>query len=206
LVVGLAFIDGSGVSVYPLSPVQILWENLVTSIFPAFALGLEPAGDIGAPRNTVYTPEFFSDAAVFGLLMGIPPLLAFVIFVYGFAGGNLGLGCNETMNESCVVVFKARAAVFMTLTVIILLHAFEMKDSRRSIFRMNLWRNKTLFFAVVGGIIGVFPMIYIPKLNTVVFKMSDIGWELGVCIGCIGIYIVGAEGYKALKRCKIVNF
>ena len=37
LVVGLAFMDASGKPVYPLSPVQILWENLITSAFPAFA-------------------------------------------------------------------------------------------------------------------------------------------------------------------------
>jgi Na+-exporting ATPase len=37
LVVGLAFMDGTGKPVYPLSPVQILWENLITSAFPAFA-------------------------------------------------------------------------------------------------------------------------------------------------------------------------
>jgi P-type Na+/K+ transporter len=37
LVAGMAFLDKSGRSVYPLSPVQILWENLITSAFPAFA-------------------------------------------------------------------------------------------------------------------------------------------------------------------------
>jgi magnesium-transporting ATPase (P-type) len=37
LVAGLAFLDKSGRPVYPLSPVQILWENLITSAFPAFA-------------------------------------------------------------------------------------------------------------------------------------------------------------------------
>jgi potassium/sodium efflux P-type ATPase len=37
LVVGLAFMDNSRKPVYPLSPVQILWENLITSAFPAFA-------------------------------------------------------------------------------------------------------------------------------------------------------------------------
>ena len=37
LVMGLAFMDSSGRPVYPLSPVQILWENLITSAFPAFA-------------------------------------------------------------------------------------------------------------------------------------------------------------------------
>ena len=37
LVMGLAFMDASDNPVYPLSPVQILWENLITSAFPAFA-------------------------------------------------------------------------------------------------------------------------------------------------------------------------
>jgi P-type Na+/K+ transporter len=44
LVVGLAFIDSEGTSVYPLSAVQILWENLVTSIFPAFGYGPRRSG------------------------------------------------------------------------------------------------------------------------------------------------------------------
>lgn len=37
LVMGLAFMDSTDRPVYPLSPVQILWENLITSAFPAFA-------------------------------------------------------------------------------------------------------------------------------------------------------------------------
>jgi P-type Na+/K+ transporter len=37
LVAGLGFLDSMGRSVYPLSPVQVLWENLITSAFPAFA-------------------------------------------------------------------------------------------------------------------------------------------------------------------------
>jgi P-type Na+/K+ transporter len=37
LVAGLGFLDSTGQSVYPLSPVQVLWENLITSAFPAFA-------------------------------------------------------------------------------------------------------------------------------------------------------------------------
>jgi P-type Na+/K+ transporter len=40
LVAGLSFRDSSGRSVYPLSPVQILWENLITCALPAFGYSL----------------------------------------------------------------------------------------------------------------------------------------------------------------------
>jgi len=42
LVAGLGFLDRTGRSVYPLSPVQVLWENLITSAFPAFAYDSTP--------------------------------------------------------------------------------------------------------------------------------------------------------------------
>lgn len=54
LVIGLCFIDGQGASVFPLSPLAILWINMVTSSPPAFGLGLEkPAVNImkRAPHN-----------------------------------------------------------------------------------------------------------------------------------------------------------
>lgn len=43
LLVGLAFKDAEGTSVFPLSPVQILFLNLVTGTPPAMALGIERA-------------------------------------------------------------------------------------------------------------------------------------------------------------------
>ena len=43
LLVALAFKDASGNSVFPLSPLEILWANLVTSSFLALGLGLEEA-------------------------------------------------------------------------------------------------------------------------------------------------------------------
>lgn len=47
LIVGLGFQDKAGFSVFPLSPLQILWINMLTSSFPAFGLGREkPSYDI----------------------------------------------------------------------------------------------------------------------------------------------------------------
>jgi len=42
--IGLAFRDVEGHSVFPLSPLAILWVNLVTASPPALGLGFEPAG------------------------------------------------------------------------------------------------------------------------------------------------------------------
>jgi P-type Na+/K+ transporter len=104
------------------------------------------------------------------------------------------------MNLGCDTVYRARAAVFASLTVLILLHAFEMKHNRKSIFRMDLLENKPLFISVVGGCLALFPTIYIPKVNDVVFRMTSITWEWGLCAASIVFYILGAEGYKLVKR------
>ncbi|CAB4494542.1 unnamed protein product [Rhizophagus irregularis] len=47
LIIGLSFIDSDGISVNPMSPLQILFLNMVTSSPPAMGLGVERAsGDI----------------------------------------------------------------------------------------------------------------------------------------------------------------
>lgn len=153
-----------------------------------------------SPSAGTFNKEFTLDAVVYGLLMGLPPLLTFVVVVYGFGDGNLGINCNEELNSTCIVVYKARSAVFASLTVIILLHAFEMKDSRKSIFKMNLVANRTLLYSVLGGCLALFPTIYIPKLNEILFKMIDITWEWGLCVASVVTYLIGTECYKACKR------
>jgi Ca2+-transporting ATPase len=75
-----------------------------------------------------------------------------------------------------------------------------MKHHRQSMFAMNLLANKPLFISVVGGCLALFPTIYIPDLNTLVFRMEAITWEWGLCAASIVLYVLGAEGYKAFKR------
>lgn len=54
---GLAFRDGNNDSVFPLSPIQILWANMVTASLPAIGLGLE----VGGPEIMKRKPHNLKD-------------------------------------------------------------------------------------------------------------------------------------------------
>ncbi|AEO55522.1 ATPase, P-type cation-transporter [Thermothelomyces thermophilus ATCC 42464] len=218
LIAGLGFQDESGLSVFPISPLEILWINMVTSSFPAFGLGREKASPMVMrkppqdKRRGVFSNQILADMMVYGLLMGICTLMTFVIVVYGRYDGQLGHDCNRKFSDSCIPVFRARAAVFAELTWLILLSAWEFKDIRRSLFRLNpndtsrfplfkdLYNNPFLFWAVAIGFVSVFPTVYIPYLNRDVFKHTSISWEWGVVIGMTIVYVLGIEVWKYVKR------
>lgn len=218
LICGLAFQDNSGFSVFPLSPLQILWVNMLTSSFPAFGLGQEKASwDVMRRRphdnkKGVFTWQVVVDMLVYGLVMGVTCLMTFVIIIYGTENGNLGMDCNRGYSESCDPVFRARAAVFVELTWQILLAAWEMKSLRRSLFRLDpesgarftlfrdLWANQFLFWAVVAGALSVFPTVYIPGLNRNVFKHTGISWEWGLSAGFTIVFVLSMEAWKGVKR------
>ncbi|KAL2005673.1 hypothetical protein VTN00DRAFT_10166 [Thermoascus crustaceus] len=227
LVVGLAFQDRTGISVFPLSPLQILWINMLTSSFPAFGLGREKASAAvmhRPPHDTktgVFTWQIIVDMMVYGLIMGTTTLLTFVIVIYGVGNGqvDLGVDCNRSGGDLCNVVFRARASVFAELTWQILISAWEFKHLRNSLFNLDplrdrsndkglksfpffhdVWENQFLFWAVVVGFVSVFPAVYIPGLNTKVFKQQGIGWEWGLSFGGLIVFVLGIEAWKATKR------
>ncbi|KAK2829844.1 hypothetical protein FQN49_007201 [Arthroderma sp. PD_2] len=219
LLIALAFKDNEGNSVFPLSPLEILWANLITSSFLALGLGLEEGqADImyrppHSLRIGVFTKELIVDKMIYGTFMGSLCLVSFVSVVYGVGGGSLGKDCNEGWNPSCDTVFRARATTFATLSFLLLVTAWEVKHFSRSLFNLDparypgafsifpsLWRNRFLFWAVAAGFATSFPVIYIPVVNKLVFKHIAISWEWGIVVGCVVVYIVLIESWKAVKR------
>jgi len=218
LILGLAFRDAAEFSVFPLSPLQILWINMVTSGFPAFGLGREKAtwNVMRRPphdnKKGIFTWQIICDMFVYGMLMGVLSLVTFVIIVYGVGGSQLGVDCNRMYSDSCDVVFRARAAVFAELTWLILIAAWEIKSLRRSMFSLDprserkfpffhdVYENRFLFWSVVIGSVVVFPCIYIPGLNTSVFKHKEITWEWALPVVAVLIFVSGVELWKLMKR------
>jgi Na+-exporting ATPase len=221
LLIALAFKDAGGDSVFPLSPLEILWANLVTSSFLAVGLGLEesqpdimyrPPHDL---RVGVFTRELIIDKMIYGTFMGSLCLVAFVCVIYAAGTGtsDLGDGCNQGYNSSCDAVFRARATTYATLTFLLLVTAWEVKHFSRSLFNMDpirfpqklsvfptIWQNRFLFWAVMAGFVIAFPVIYLPVVNQLVFKHQAITWEWGVVFGCTAVYLACVESWKAVKR------
>ncbi|SCW04093.1 LAFE_0H05776g1_1 [Lachancea fermentati] len=219
LMIGLCFLDDEGLSVFPLSPVEVLWIIVITSCFPAMGLGLEKSSPdiMDKPpkdgKSGIFTWEVIVDMMVYGVWMAACCLGCFVSIIYGKGDGQLGYNCNNSYNESCHYVFKGRAATFATMTWCALILAWEVVDMRRSFFKMqpetdtpytqwmkDVWSNQFLFWSIVFGFCSVFPVVYIPVISTSVFLHSGIGYEWGVAFAFTVAFWIGAEAYKYSKR------
>jgi len=219
LLIGLAFKDSSGLSVFPLAPVEIMWIIMITSGMPDMGLGMEIAtpGILERPpqslKRGVFTLEVMSDMLAYGLWMSALCLSAFTLVMYAFGDGDLGANCNDAYSERCDTVFRARATTFVCLTWFALFLAWEMVDMRRSFFRMqpdskryftqwmyDVWRNKFLFWAVIAGFVTIFPVLYIPVINHDVFKHTGISWEWGIVFVEAALFFAGVEAWKWGKR------
>lgn len=219
LLIGLAFKDSTGLSVFPLAPVEILWVIMITSGMPDMGLGFEQAApDIMARppqslKTGVFTLEIMTDMLVYGFWMAALCLAAFSIVMFGFGDGDLGSGCNDRYSEQCDTVFRARATTFVCLTWFALFLAWEMINMRRSFFRMqpgskkyftqwmyDVWRNQFLFWAIIAGFVTIFPTLYIPVINHVVFKHTGITWEWAIVVIETILFFGGVESWKWAKR------
>ncbi|KAI9009424.1 Na P-type ATPase [Gaertneriomyces semiglobifer] len=213
LIIGLVFLDGNDESVYPMSPLQILFANMITSSPPAMALGIERpmAYQMSSPRyrnGPLFTWTMIIDIFFYGILMGGLILSTFTLRIYGFGPGDsgLGVGCNEYHPDDpaavavCSDVYKARGTAFVTLTWIILIHAYVCRHPTSSMFgRGKLYDNPALFWTCVIGAILVFPALYIPGV-TRVFKHEGLSWEWGmIAVACV-VYVAGCEAWKWVRR------
>ncbi|KAI0912659.1 hypothetical protein F4823DRAFT_559784 [Ustulina deusta] len=223
LLIGLAFKDKENQSVFPLSPIEILWANLITSSFLALGLGLEeaqldimlrPPHDL---RVGVFTKEIIIDKFAYGIFMGALCIFASAFVSYGPKQWAMSLSrsedCNQEFTEMCDAVYRSRATTFATLSFLLLVTAWEVKHFTRSLFNMypeqfsgpfsivhTVLRNRFLFWAVITGFLITFPVIYIPVVNRTVFKHTAISWEWGVVAAAVITYIALVEAWKAGKR------
>ncbi|KAJ2854117.1 hypothetical protein J3B02_002830 [Coemansia erecta] len=210
LLLGLAFRDKLGETVFPLSPVAILVNNLLTGTPPAMALGVEKTWSTimdeppRAANSGLFTWEVRGDMAFYGFTIGLLSISNFWLVVNGFGDGDMAQHCNEGYSEECDLVYRARGTVFATLTLGILLQAYNCRRLRGPMWNLRMLKrfleNKFLFGGVVSGTILCILCLYIPGLNTKVLKLSGISWEWGIVLITLLVFLILSEIYKFAKR------
>ena len=184
-----------------LEPVHILWINLVTDVFPAIALGMEPAEKDSmnhAPRTKDQSFLSFGvmPSIVYqGILEGAITLFVYWFGRFVYASGQLGHDV-----DSHIAINMAETMAFATLGLIQLFHAYNVKYIFKSLFSQNPFNNKYLNLATIVSGALLFAVILLPGISTF-FDVSPIGTEgWAIVIGAAFLMIILVEIIKAILR------
>ncbi len=149
----------------PLTAIQLLWLNLVTDSFPALALGREKgeAGLMSVP------PRKKNESILSGSVKVSILVQALAIFVSVCTAFLVSLTSKGTFffGESASSLSGARTVAFATLILAELFRAYSARSEKQSVFKIGLFTNKFMNISVLGSIILLFAVIYIPKVNSV---------------------------------------
>lgn len=186
-----------------LSPVHLLWINMVTDSLPGLALGMEKAeGDVmeRKPRNSsdgIFANGAGIDMVWQGIYIAIIELAAYFIGLYiergtisGFFGG-----------QDCV---NAIAMAFLTVNFAEICCAINMRSQTKSIFSKDMFKNFNwwLFGAVILTVVITLAAIYMPGLNTV-FGIEPGTFQLKELLICVALALSTFPAFeigKALRR------
>ncbi|MEG1009312.1 MAG: cation-translocating P-type ATPase, partial [Clostridia bacterium] len=137
-----------------LLPIHILWINLITDSLPALALAFDPADKGIMERKPAKTKKgIFTKGLTWRVI---------------YQGAMIGLLTpigNLTLDESKIEVGQTMA--FMTLALSELVHVFNIRNNKKSIFKTKITDNKKLILAVGASAILMFLLLCIPALREI---------------------------------------
>ena len=145
-----------------LLPIHILWINLVTDSLPALALAVDPAAKDVMKRkplkNTkkgIFTKGMTWRIIYQGLMIGLLTLAAFVI----------GLSTPDVSQEEKVKTGQTMA--FYVLALSELVHVFNIRNNKKSIFKTGIFNNSKLILATVVSASLMFVILFTQGLRDI---------------------------------------
>jgi len=182
-----------------LLPIHILWINLVTDSLPALALAFDPANsDImtrkpAKPGKGIFTKAMTWRIIYQGIMIGLLTLAAYAI---GLATTNETIN-GLTLEQSKIEVGQTMA--FVTLALSELVHVFNVRDNKKSIFKTKVFNNKKLVWAIIASAALMFVILLIEPLRNI-FSIPILPTQNILELVClIFAPIVIVEIFKLLK-------
>jgi Ca2+-transporting ATPase len=151
----------------PLAPIQLLWLNLITDGAPALALGVER----GDPDTMNQPPRPPTEPVIHR-----PMRLGIVVQTVAIASVTLVAFVYALQTRPGDLIY-AETMAFVTLSASELLRAFTARSERYSVFRVGLFANRTMVYAVASSFGLLLAVVYVPFLQpffgTVPLAASD---------------------------------
>ena len=174
----------------PLLPIHILWMNLVTDGFPALALAVDPkAPDLMRQPPRQAQARLLDGGRLWaiageGLMLSVIALGAF--------------WCSLFMWQQPIE--QARTVAFTVMVAAQLVHVFNCRSDRWSLFQMGVTTNHALIWAVVVSVALQVGILTIPFMEPI-FKVAPLpieDWELMAAMALLPLAVV--EAVKWFQR------
>ena len=182
-----------------LLPIHILWINLVTDSFPALALAFDPANKGIMERKPkkanqgVFTKGMTWRVVYQGAMIGLLTLGAFMI---GLATTNTPIE-GLSLDQSKIEVGQTMA--FATLALSELVHVFNVRDNKKSLFRTNIFNNSKLILATIASATLMLIILFVPALRNI-FSIPVLPLENVLTLLCLVFApVIIVEIFKLLK-------
>lgn len=179
-----------------LNPVHLLFINLITDCFPALALGLER----GEPDIMDRPPRKASDgifAGGLGVGIAYQGVLIAVITLASYVIGH----CMEVGHFAWPhgISDDGMTMAFLTMNMCEILHSFNMRSQRRSIFTLP-GHNKLLWVAMLAALVLTTIVLEVPAIAAA-FGFTPVGWnEYAVALGLAILVVPIVELVKLFQR------
>jgi P-type Ca2+ transporter type 2C len=172
----------------PLLPLQILWMNLVTDVFPAMALALEPASsDIMNRPPRSHRESIFSKSFLLLISWQSVLLAAIALAAYAWALRSYGPGPHS------------RTVALFSLVAIQLGHTFNCRSRSRSTFE-GIFRNPFIWAAVAAVVLLQIAAAYFAPLASVLDTVPPTPIDLVIIVTSGLLPIVVVETAKLFYR------
>jgi P-type Ca2+ transporter type 2C len=185
-----------GLGGVPLSPLQILWMNLVTDGLPALALAVEPGRSIVMqqppkdPQESIFARGLGSYMIRIGIVLAIITI-AMMSWAYGY---------TEQVQGGLLERDRWKTMVFTTLCLAQMGHALAIRSNTRLTAELNPLSNPYILASVSLTTILQLFLIYVEPLRNFFSTHYLAPVELGVCFGVSAIMFVWIEAEKLFFR------
>ncbi len=195
----------------PLTAIQLLWLNLLTDGAPALALAMEKGDPDVMSRPPRPTKESIVNSSMrIGIIIQtiaqtFATLTAFIIGLMWHLGEAIPDGVSPLLfifqqDWRGIDVQTAETMAFVTLSLCELFRAYTVRSERASLFRLGIFSNRTMQYAVGLSILLMLAVIFVPFLQPVFNTHSMVGAEWAVVLGLAILPAISEEITKFFLR------